>query len=82
MPAFHAGYLGIADDGEFTRARPGLAPVRWLHARPRVFWNLPEPEFATARAERRRSHAQIGPIGDVIPVKEPGTFRGASLAHS
>jgi hypothetical protein len=53
MPAFDAGYLGIGDDGEFTRARPSPAPVRWMHARPSVFWNLPEREFAAALAERR-----------------------------
>jgi hypothetical protein len=61
VPVFHAGYLGIGDNGEFTRTRPSLAPVRWLQARLSVFWNLPEPEFAAALAEHGRSHVQIGP---------------------
>jgi hypothetical protein len=47
-PDFYERYVG-----EISRPRPGLAPVRWLDARPSVFWNLPEREFAAALAERR-----------------------------
>jgi hypothetical protein len=48
--AFYAVHFG-ADD--LTRARPSLAPVRWLHVRPSVFWDLPERQFASALAERK-----------------------------
>jgi hypothetical protein len=49
-PDFYERYVG-----EVSRPRPGLVRVRWLDARPSVFWNLPEREFAAALAERRES---------------------------
>jgi hypothetical protein len=69
MPRFHAGYLRIGDDGELTRAVPSLAPVRWLHARPSVFWNLPEREFGAALDERRRGRRvrSLDPSGAATP---------------
>jgi hypothetical protein len=45
-------HLRIGDDREF-RARPSLAPGRWLHARPSMFCDLPERQFAAVLAERR-----------------------------
>jgi hypothetical protein len=57
-----AGYFWIRDDREFTRAMPSLAPVRWLHARPSVFWGLPEREFC-----HRACRAQAGAAASAKP---------------
>jgi hypothetical protein len=48
QPDFYERYVG-----EVARPRPGLAPVRWLDARPSAFWNLSEREFAAALAARQ-----------------------------
>jgi hypothetical protein len=53
MPASYAGYPLVGNDSEFTRAMLSRAPVRRLHARPSMFWNLSESEFAAALTERR-----------------------------
>jgi hypothetical protein len=46
-------FYGIHPGDELTRAKPSLAPVHWLHARPSMFWDLPEREFARALAGRK-----------------------------
>jgi hypothetical protein len=50
------------DDEERRREQPKkivtLPPLRWLQARPSVFWNLPERDFAAALSERRKDAAR------------------------
>jgi hypothetical protein len=49
---------GDEDDEDRRREQPKkivtLPPLRWLQARPSVFWNLPERDFAAALAERKQ----------------------------
>jgi hypothetical protein len=68
---------------ELTRAKPSLAPVRWLHRQPSTFWDLPECEFGRALAEhklmvrreaaqRRERRSQLRPAST-----EPGAYVAA-----
>jgi hypothetical protein len=55
-------FYGVHPGDELARARPSLAWVRWLQARPSVFWDLHECEYAAVRAERSlRSRTQHQP---------------------
>jgi hypothetical protein len=57
-----AGYFWIGEDREFTGLMPSPAPVRWLRARPSVFWdyfpsvNLP-PRLPSASGGSRECEA-------------------------